>query len=740
MIFFCNRIAGFVPFFKNLVLQPFISIFHTKKKFSSLSWEDNDPHFYLRKSLFSLPLFHGYYIIEYGCDSSTRMLSRFYVDYGEGFSEEESFALISRTGDVSKRVVYFKKNVKRIRWDPSETPGVITKPTFSFVRLTNQRALHHIRKKLSRISTESSNILNFLDLDSEVLWKTYDTHFERQCITQDYEGWIYEQEAALWAAHVNQSAILFSIIMPVYNTSPRLLSAAVKSVLNQTYTHWQLILVDDASEDIQTLDYLSKVKKMDSRILVIRRQFNGHIAASTNDGIDVSDGTFTVFMDHDDMLAPQALNELATIIDQEPHLDFLYSDEDLMSDDGTRCSPHFKPDWNPDLLLSHNYITHLTCIRSSLLKEMNGIRPGFDGAQDFDLMLRVLDRVPTNRIKHIPKVLYHWRMTEGSTASDSSAKSYATEAGLNALKDYARRNGTEALVEHDTRDNFYRMIWPLPKTLPRVSIIIPTRDGLTVLKPCVESILATIGDYPCEIVIVDNGSVQPETIDYFSSLQEDSSKVAVNIVSDPGDFNFSRLINLGAEHASGELLLLLNNDTEAISPGWLEEMVRHVVRKDIGCVGAKLLYPDMTIQHAGVILGLGGYAAHSHRGLDRYAPGYVARAQIVQNLSAVTAACLMIRKSVFLSVGGFDEEFRVAYNDVDFCLRVRQAGFRNLYTPYAELIHHESKTRGHDLSPEKQKRFDNEKNLLSSRWSQELQNDPYYSPNLTRDREDFSLR
>ncbi|MCP5325080.1 MAG: glycosyltransferase family 2 protein [Oceanospirillaceae bacterium] len=704
------------------------------------SWDSDDPKVMIRPKLTSLVPLCGFYMLEVQGKNDSPMNVKLYFDTGRGFKEEQAFQLLKKGRSGAKRICYFPENVIRFRLDPSDKPGSIAGVRVTLKKLSPAFARSRMLKKLS------AKLGNFSEYDSQdpvAMFELYDQL--AQGSTQAYSEWLADNEAGLWCSVVDNQNICFSVVVPVFNTPVALLKACVDSVLGQTYPNWQLILVDDASDKAATRDYLSTLEDSDSRIKVLIRSQNGHISEATNTGIRAASGDFVAFLDHDDTLAPQALNELAQCITDHPDVKFIYSDEDLISESGERIAPHFKSDWNPDLLLCHNYVTHLSCYRADVLKALGGLRKGVEGAQDYDLVLRTLSYIKPEFIQHIPKVLYHWRMVEGSTALSADAKSYATEAGLKALSDYFLRAAVNVDVTHHKTDNFYRVRWPLPDADPLVSVIIPTRDGLEVLKPCLDSLARTVAYPTLEVVIVDNHSVTPAAITYFMALaanglhREGNADIGVQIVRDEGDFNFSRLMNVGAEASSGEYLLLLNNDIEAIQDGWLEEMLAHASRPDIGCVGAKLLYPDMTIQHAGVILGLGGYAAHSHRGIGRHESGYFCRAQVTQNLSAVTAACLMVRAGVYRSVSGFDESFAVAYNDVDFCLRVQETGLRNLYTPYAELIHHESKTRGEDITPEKQRRFDGEKQRLFSRWQSSLANDPYYSPNLTRSREDFSV-
>ncbi|MCL2914159.1 glycosyltransferase family 2 protein [Shewanella corallii] len=596
-----------------------------------------------------------------------------------------------------------------------------------------------------KLSHKHGRKIQLKDLGLADFIAAYNQLFEHEvCSMTQYQRWITESEPKLWsrtnpielAARDNSPS--FSIVVPTYNAKSEWLNACIESVLAQNYSKWQLVVVDDASTCVTIKACLNEWQaksKAEPRIQIIQRDLNGHISAATNTGLSYCTGDYICFLDHDDMLSPHALHELADIIIQSPDIKLIYSDEDLMTEAGERVTPHFKSGWNPELLLAHNYLTHLCCYRRTFVNQLGGFGVKVNGAQDYDLALRASRELDASEIRHIPKVLYHWRMVEGSTATSSDAKPYTDKAGLNALNAHLEMICPGATAEYTDRAHFYRVRWPLPAVLPKVAVIIPTRNGLEVLKPCIVSLLST--DYQnMEVVIVDNGSDDVDALDYLHSLKHTPG---FKVIRDDGEFNYSRINNLAADNTDAELLCLLNNDTEIISADWLKEMVTQAIRPEVGCVGAKLLYPDDTIQHAGVVLGLGGYAAHSHRGIERHAPGYFCRAQLPQNLSAVTAACLVVKKSIYDEVGGLTESFEVAYNDVDFCLKVMKAGYRNLYTPYAELYHHESKTRGQDTSPEKNARFDREKARLSQYWQPWLDNDPYYNPNLTRSREDFSI-
>jgi GT2 family glycosyltransferase len=708
----------------------------------------------------------GFYMLEVEVAEFTSA-SRVYLGAKEaGFNGTElSFPLrITRSG-MTKRICYFDRAVQQFTWhcDTKILCGV----GHVSIRLT-KLARHFALKRMARkLTVKHGRPITLAGLGYADFIASYNELFTQQqvashCQQQSYQQWIEYVEPGLWSAEHQclasvsnnaqynaQYSVLqhkFSIVVPTYNAKPEWLDSCFESVLKQTYGNWQLVIVDDASTDKLSLQALATWVNRDARICIIKEPFNGHISQATNTGIAHCDGEFICFLDHDDLLAPQALNELVLAINQTPNVKLLYSDEDLMTEEGVRVTPHFKSSWNPELLLSHNYITHLCCYQRKFVNQLGGMRSRVDGAQDYDLLLRASLELNLHnnhdQIVHIPKVLYHWRMVEGSTATSATAKSYTAKAGLTALEDHLKVVCPSAKVSHCLRDHYYRVNWPLPAVEPSVTIIIPTRDGVELLRDCIKSIFTITAYNNFDIVIVDNGSKEADTLRYLTEL---AVHPKVRILEDNSPFNYSRLNNLAVrcdrrkEDSKGDLVCLLNNDTLIIHPEWLTEMVQLAIRPEVGCVGAKLLYPDDTIQHAGVILGLGGYAAHSHRGLGRNSPGYFGRAQVRQNLSAVTGACLMVRREVYLEVGGLTESYTVAYNDVDFCLKVMKAGYRNIYTPYAELYHLESKTRGDDNSAAKQARFNSEKAQLMGSWREWIVKDPYYSPNLTRDREDFSI-
>ncbi len=424
-------------------------------------------------------------------------------------------------------------------------------------------------------------------------------------------------------------------------------------------------------------------------------------------------------------------------LNRHPDADLIYSDEDKIDESGRRYGPYFKPDWNPDLFYSQNMICHLSVYRASILKKMGGFRLGYEGSQDYDLAVRFVEQTFPDRIRHIPHVLYHWRAIPGSSALTPNEKDYTQEAARRAIRSHFERKNIPVKVTEAPGTTFHRIVYPLPEDPPLVSLIIPTKDKVGLLRGCVDGILNKTDYHNIEVIIVDNRSEEAETLSYLEEVQADPR---VRIVNYDGSFNFSAINNMAVRQSRGEIIGLINNDIVVISPGWLAEMISHALRPEIGAVGAKLYYADHTIQHAGVIVGLGGVAGHGHKRFSGNDPGYFFRAKLVQNLSAVTAACLVLRREVFEEVGGFDEKnLSVAFNDVDFCLRIRERGYRNLWTPYAELYHLESASRGPEETLEKQARFRNEVLYMKSRWGQALLHDPYYNPNLTLDREDFSL-
>ena len=469
-------------------------------------------------------------------------------------------------------------------------------------------------------------------------------------------------------------------------------------------------------------------------------------SAAPNTALGLATGAFVGFLDHDDELAPNALFEVAALLNAHPDTDWVYSDEDKIDGDGRRHDPYFKPDFLPDLFLSQNYTSHFTVYRADLIGSAGGFREGYEGSQDWDLALRVSELTCAARIRHIPKILYHWRAIPGSTALRAGEKAYPPESARKALEDHFRRRDL-AVRLHPAGDIHWRVHYALPAKPPLVSLIIPTRNTVRLVRTCVESILERTTYPEYELVVVDNGSDDPEALAFLASLADGSHPLlgarpgrTARVLRYDQPFNYSAINNFAVGRARGEVIGLINNDLEVITPGWLDEMAAQALRPEIGCVGAMLYYPNDTIQHAGCVLGIGGVAGHIFKSLPRGSEGRFNRARLAQNYSVLTGACLVMRKCVYEEVGGLDEkELAVAFNDIDLCLKVRGAGYLNLWTPFAELYHHESASRGADNTGDKAARFQREAETMMRRWGALLGHDPAYNPNLSLEREDFSI-
>jgi O-antigen biosynthesis protein len=527
-----------------------------------------------------------------------------------------------------------------------------------------------------------------------------------------------------------------SIVIPVCDPQPSHLTQALDSVVHQFYTNWELCIADDFSSNKIIRDILSQYARSDARIKILFRSERGHISEASNSALSLTTGDYIGFLDHDDELEKDALYWVAKTILAHPSSKLIYSDEDHRNPEGTLHLPYFKPDWNKDLLLSQNYICHFMVISRSVITQLKGFNSQYNGAQDYDFVLRASELCHDAEIQHIPFVLYHWREHAGSTAMAIGAKPYAMEAGRRAVADHLQRLEISATVlPAPDAPAWNRIRYTIPKPAPLVSIIIPTRNRCDLLKTCIDSIRrANYKNF--EILVIDNGSDQPNDLVYLDSLMRENIAKVLRLDI---PFNYARLNNLGVQHTSGKILLFMNNDIEAIDTEWLGEIVSNTLRKEIGIVGARLWYPDFTLQHGGVIIGMGGLAGHAFYGLPQGSAGYFGRAILQQNFSAVTGACMAFRREVFEQVGGFDEIFVVSMNDVDICLRVLQLGLKITWTPFAALIHHESASRGQDDTPEKLAVRMHECALFEKRWKDILLTDPAYNPNLSLETSDFAL-
>lgn len=706
--------------------------------------QGDDPQFRLVPALAA-----GWYMVELKMHVPDGMANaRFYLDMGDGESEAMAFGLpVRSSGRMAKRLLHVPATA-RLRFDPMAQQGEFRLRHFRIVRMPKGMALRRMHNKLQRLRHPTKPAASALALEES--WRNYNAIFEPvHGDAVSYERWIDEVEAPQIPSFAQQQASMqcwpwtptISIVLPTYNTPPPLLRECLDSVLAQTYPHWELCIADDASTQPQVKALIEHYASRDSRIQFVLRTRNGHISQCSNSALALATGEFVALLDHDDQLPAHALFTVVQTLQAHPSAQIIYSDEDKLDPDGRRCDPFFKPDWSPDLLFSQNYMTHLLVYRHQLLQGVGGFRKGYEGSQDYDLLLRCIAHLSSHAdIVHIPQVLYHWRKAEGSTATGHAQKDYATAAALRALQDHMDQCHPGVRMEV-TQPGIYRHRWLLPADPPLVSLIIPTRDGLEHLRTCIESILKKTTYPNYEILVVDNQSICVHTLEYMRQLEKDriyGGRIRVLKYDHP--FNYSAINNFAATRARGSVLGLINNDVEVIGGEWLSEMVSHAVRPDIGCVGAKLYYPDGTLQHAGVVLGIGGVAGHSHKYYPSVDLGYFGRLRTIHNVSAVTAAVLVVKKTIFEQVGMLDAQgLSVAFNDVDFCIKVHKFGYRNLLTPFAELYHHESKTRGEENTPEKVARFAAECTLMKERWGDLLMNDPFYNKNLTLINEDYSL-
>ena len=558
-----------------------------------------------------------------------------------------------------------------------------------------------------------------------------------------YQTWLKEnpvtkKELKKQRETVFSDNIKFSLVVPLYKTDKRLLKALIDSVQAQTYSNWELCLSDGSGADSPIRDILEEYRKKDQRIKVVFNDKPLQISDNTNAAIGIATGNYISFADHDDTLAEEAFYQMAKEIQAHPEAELLYSDEDIIDIKGRRLFPHFKPDYNPDMLCCVNYICHLVVVKRELLDKTGLLRSEFDGSQDYDFLLRCTEHAKSENIRHVPKILYHWRSHEGSTAGNPDDKPYAVIAGEKALAGHYERLGIKAEVEYTGSPVVFRTHFAIEGT-PKVSILIPNKDHTEDLDKCVTSVMEKSTWKNLEIIVIENNSEKEETFRYYEELQKRYPQIKV--VKWEGTFNYSAINNFGARYAEGDYFLLLNNDTEVITPDWLENMMGYCQREDVGIVGAKLLYPDNTVQHAGVVVGIAGFAGHILTGYDRNSTGYLWRLVIAQDESAVTGACLMVKRSVFEALNGLDESFAVGLNDIDFCLRARVLGKLVVFTPDACLYHYESKSRGLENTPEKKARLQREVDHFRERYGDFLKaGDPYYNPNLSIVRGDCAFR
>ena len=552
-----------------------------------------------------------------------------------------------------------------------------------------------------------------------------------------YEAYVPDEAALEKQRHHHfEYSPLISVAVPAYRTPEKFLVQMIDSLLAQTYGNWELCIANGSPEDGAMKKVLEEYTKKDSRIRVSELTENKGIAGNTNAALEMARGEFVGLLDHDDLLAPNALYEIVRALDEDRTLDAVYTDEDKVTTElDEHFQPHLKPDFNLDLLRSNNYICHFFVVRRSIVQKVGGFCQEFDGAQDHDFIFRCIETA--EKVGHIPEILYHWRTHKASTADNPASKMYAFDAGKRAIEAHLKRTGTEGIVSHTPDLGFFRVKYPV-QGQPLVSVIIPNKDEKETLKACIDSIREKT-EYPnYEIIIVENNSTTDEIFQYYKELSQDPR---IRLLRWKKEFNYSAINNYGVRHANGEYLLFLNNDVTVITPGWIRELLGVCQRPEVGAAGVKLIYPDNTIQHAGCVIGLGGIAGHMFVDMPANRTGYLHKASILQDMSAVTAACMMMKRTAFEEAGGFTEKLSVAFNDVDLCLKVRKNHKLIVYDPYVQLYHMESKTRGAEDNKEKVRRFQEEIEYMRCQWIDILKKgDPYYNRNLSLTKWNYSLR
>ena len=676
----------------------------------------------------------------------------FYVDTGDGFKEvqKRDIHFVSGPG-ISERWVRLPEGTRNLRFDPMDREGNFSIDTFEMIDASRTaRAARLVAPYVKRTLIDPRYGIKAIRTGSRLFRQDGLRGLKARIITRaqalptEYAQWVAlfdtTPESALASMRKNvagwHAPPMISVLMPVYNPPPQYLNDAIESVRAQVYPHWELCIADDKSTNPEIRALLERHAAADQRIKLVFRPENGHISAASNSALDAATGEFVALLDHDDMLPAHSLYWLADALIGNPDTGVVYTDEDKIDAMGRRYDPYFKCGWNATLFRGQNMFCHLSAFRTSLVRSVGGFRSGFEGAQDYDLALRCVEQLRPAQIVHVPRVLYHWRAIPGSTAMAGNEKPYAMIAGQRAVQEHLDRLRIKARVE-TLPFGHYRVRYALPDKPPLVSLIIPTHNGHKYLRQCIESIRTKTTYRNFDIVVVDNRSDNPDTLAYLAQL---ASQAGTTVLRDGRPFNFSAINNAAVEQARGEYVCLMNDDVEVIAPDWLDEMMSLAIQARSGAIGARLWYPDNTLQHGGVILGVGGVAGHSHKHLPKGHLGYSARAALTQSLSAVTAACMLVKKSIYLEVGGLDEQnLGVAFNDVDFCLKLLEKDYDNLWTPFAELYHYESASRGYEDTPEKQARFKGEIDYMLKRWDTLLGNDPAYNPNLTIEREDFSL-
>lgn len=725
---------------------------------SEYEWHVNGENPYFILPVQNCWIFPGWYMIEYCvCTEYKNGFAKFIFNYGQENSNSIEIIHPFKSELVSKRLVFLSKRINTIKLIPINRCAKFSIKEVNLIRLNKRFACKKILERLSTIhrSLCGIHIANVKKLfEDEVkssgsnfatlMYHIYDKFFERSQYPIEYHKWtvLYDKKEVRYLEKVyselkNYKCIpTISVILPIQSSDIEYIRECVDSVLNQTANNWELCISLDRSLKYSMCEFLEELSQKDTRIKITYSKANATVSEVTNCALEIVTGDYVAFLEQNGTLSLYAICALLDAINKNPGAKLFYSDEDKINSEAQRFDPHFKPDWNPDLFFSHNYIRHLVVIEKVLVKTLGGMRAGYEGNQDYEFLLRCVLMITERQIIHIPKVLYHQCVLKNSIDGRQIKPIDMTESGIKALSCYFRDLKKSVNINQGVLPNTYKITYSTPSPPPLVSLIIPTRDGIEVLKKCVFSILRKTTYKNYEILIVDNQSRMPETIEFLQYIKRYNN---IRSISYNRPFNYSAINNYAITQAKGSIVGLINSDVEVISPEWLTEMVSHASRDDIGCVGAKLYFANGQIQHAGVILGIRGIAGHSHKYFFRHENGYCSRLQVIQNYSAVTAACLLVRKNVYLKVGGLNaNDLPIAFNDVDFCIKVRDAGYRNLWTPYAELYHHESVSRGEDKSFRIREQSKREIEYMKKKWGTILYSDPAYNPNLSLFNEDYS--
>ena len=672
---------------------------------------------------------------------------RLQINYGQGFSEATTFVVPPNKQGIARLFLLAPERIRGLAWSPPSRVGTNGVRTF-FARPVYDTELRDLTKPASGGSGLDVSEMPIHEIEADRLVQL-SNELSRLIYGYDapargeYARWISRNEPAapiaVSLAHRRFAKLLIkphiTLILVIDKCDGSFLRQTIESVIGQAYQNWRLNIGTISGGTPGLRSKLTNAAARDGRVKMFDCASGAEVWQLANASLAAAQGDWVVRLDPNDILAPDALLSIVEEVSRHPTARMVYSDEDSINGDGVRSEPFFKPSFAPDLLNGQNYVGRLSAYRLDDIRAVGGWRAGFTDSEDYDLTLRVVEGLALDDVRHIPKVLYHRRVLGGEAAAALWAD--APMSGIAALQDHLRRVGVDAEALKEPGSPGYRVRYRLSVPPPRVSLIIPTRDQADLLRICIDSVLQRTSYSEYEIIIIDNGSTEPCSISLLSEL---SANPQIKIISSPGAFNFSYINNLAVAEAKGEIIGLLNNDIEVDNSDWMREMASFANQPRIGCVGAMLYFPDQTIQHAGVVTGIGGVAAHPFKNLARGQRGYFSQLALVRNVSAVTAACVFIRKSVFDEVGGLDETFAVAFNDVDLCLRVRERGYMNVITPFAELIHHESRSRGKDDAPDKRARFSIEFTNMILRWGNILDTDPFYSPNLSLQKTDYSFR